>query len=83
MAKQPKQEEKAPVTNTVKDVLDAKGAQSAKNLSQGGNAVKVSLKDNVEVIFTSDYGYIKKGHKQPVSQLAFEIYQKAGVVEKI
>lgn len=68
---------------TVKSVLDKKAEQTVENLSKGGKPVKVNFTNTTEVVFTSDYGYIKKGHKQKVSDLALEMYQKAGVVEKI
>lgn len=68
---------------TVQTVLESKAEQTKKNLSQGGTAVKVSIVNTTEVIFTADYGYMKKGHKQRVSDLALEMYQKAGVVERL
>lgn len=68
---------------SVKEVMQAKADQTVKNLQSGGKAVKISLTNTTNVVFTKDYGFIKAGHKQKVSDLALEIYQKAGVVEKI
>ena len=81
MAKQ--KEEKAQVTTTVQDVLQSKAEQSAKNVLNGKAHVEVSLKGKVSVRFTSDYGHMKKDKVYNVSPLAFDVYQKAGVVEKI
>lgn len=70
--------------NPVQEILDEKGKQSAENISKGGNNVKVSLTNKTKVEFTKDYGkHIKKGHVQEVSDLAFEIYDKAGVIKKL
>lgn len=70
--------------NPVQKVLEQKGKQSAENIAKGGSAVKVSLTKKTLVEFTKDYGkHIKKGHVQEVSDLALEIYEKAGVVKKV
>lgn len=69
---------------TTKDVKQEKAAQSAKNRAAGGKDVEVSVLDTVNVRFTDDFGkHIKKGHEQRMSVLAFEVYDKNGVVEKI
>lgn len=83
MSAKAKKEEKAEVTVTVSDVMQEKGKQSATNIKNGNEAVKVSLTRKVKVRFTKDYGFIKKDATLQVSELAYDIYAKAGVVEKI
>lgn len=68
---------------TVQDVKDSKAAQSKKNRQAGGSDVEISVIDTVNVRFTKDFKEMKKGHSQRVSMLAFEFYDKNGVVEKI
>lgn len=82
MAKR-KEISKAPVNVTVLDVMEEKAEMSAKNRSKGGEDVKVSLTDTVKVRFTSDYGYMRAGQTATISALAFEIYDRNKVVEKI
>ena len=59
------------------------GAKTRDNLSKGGNPVVINLVDKVNVQFTKDFGFMKKGHVQEVSETAYEIYKKAGVIEKL
>lgn len=59
------------------------GAKSKSNLSQGGKEVEVSLTNKTLVRFTKNFGFLKKGHEQEVSDVAYAIYEKAGVIEKI
>lgn len=59
------------------------GAKTRDNLSSGGKAVTVNLIDKTNVKFTKDFGFMKKGHVQEVSETAYEIYKKAGVIEKL
>jgi predicted transcriptional regulator len=80
-----KADEKATVDkNPVQAFFDEKGKETAENLAKQGSPVKISLTNKTMVEFTKDYGkHIKKGHKQEVSDVAFEIYNKAGVVKKV
>lgn len=78
-----KTEKKAEATVNVQDVLQEKAEQSAKNLQGGKEEVKISLTDVIEVRFKRDYGFMKKDQVAHVSSLAFEVYQKAGAVDKI
>ena len=70
--------------NLVEKHFQEKGNQSKENLSKGGKEVVISLINKVNVEFTKDFGdHIKAGHTQEVSETAFEIYNKAGVVKKL
>lgn len=66
-----------------KDHFEKKAAQSKKNKAEGGKNVVIDLVKKVRVRFTQDFGYIKKGHEQDLSETAFEIYNSKGVVEKV
>ncbi|UYW01790.1 hypothetical protein K5I29_02375 [Flavobacterium agricola] len=72
----------ATVTTTVEEVLKEKGAESLKNIRNGKELEKVSLTDKVKIVFTKDYGFMKKDQEATVSALAFEVYSKAGVAKK-
>lgn len=78
-----KVEKKEKTTVDVQDVLQEKAKQSLKNIQNGKEEVKVSLTDNIEVRFKKDYGFMKKDQTATVSELAYEVYSKAGVVDKI
>lgn len=78
-----KKEEKAEITATVSDVMQEKGKQSAINVKNGKDPVIVKLDGKVKVRFKNDYGYMKKGREATISDLAYDVYSKAGVVEKI
>lgn len=70
--------------NIVGDFYEEKGKESLENLQKGGKEVTVSLTNTTEVEFIEDYGqHIKKGHVQAVSDVVFEIYNKAGVIKKL
>lgn len=84
MAKKAKKEEK--LTQDSPDVVgyfEEKAEKAIKAKKDGAQAPKVSLKNTIKVQFTRNYGFIKKGHVQKVSEVAYEMYQKAGVVEKV
>lgn len=81
--KQQAKAEKANVSVTVKDVIEDKAKQSAINVKNGNKNVIVKLDGKVKVRFTSDYGFMKKGKEATISDLAYDVYSKAGVVEKI
>lgn len=65
------------------DVKAEKAEQSKKNAANGGKPVEVSILDTVNVKFKKDFGKMKKGQTYRISQLAYEVYDKNGVVEKI
>lgn len=67
----------------VKDVKLEKAEQSRKNRQAGGTDVVVDVTQKVKVRFTNNFGQMKKGHEQFVSQFAFEVYDKNKCVEKI
>ena len=73
----------AKAKDPVKDHFEAKGKQSKENIANGGSPVIVSLVNKTLVRFTKDYGFMKKGHEQEVSDTALEIYTKEGVIEKL
>lgn len=83
MSTKGKKVEKTEVTTTVSDVMQEKAKQSSVNIKNGKEAVIVKLDGKVNVRFTEDYGFMKKDQEQTVSDLAFDVYSKAGVVEKI
>lgn len=67
----------------VQEAYDKKAEQSRNNLLQGGETVKINMADTTLVRFTKDYGFIKKGHVQRVSDVAYEIYADKKVIEKV
>jgi hypothetical protein len=69
--------------NLAKEHFDKKAEQSKKNKQAGGNNVIIDLVGKVKVRFTKDYGFIKAGHEQFLSETAYEIYADKKVVEKI
>lgn len=83
MSAKEKKVEKTEVTTTVSDVMQEKGKQSAINIKNGKDAVIIKLDGKVRVRFNKDYGYMKKDVEVEVSDLAYEVYAKAGVVDKI
>ncbi len=66
-----------------KEYFEKQGEKSKSNRSAGGKDVEVSLTNKTLVKFTKDHGFFKKGHEQEVSDVAFSIYETAGVIEKI
>ena len=66
-----------------KEHFKKKAEQSKKNLATGGKNVVIDLQKKIAARFTKDFGYIKAGHEQPLSETAYEIYAAQGVVEKI
>lgn len=83
MSAKEKKVEKTEVTTTVSDVMQEKGKQSAINIKNGKDAVIIKLDGKVKVRFIKDYGYIKKDATLTVSDLAYDIYSKAKVIEKV
>jgi hypothetical protein len=69
--------------NPVKEFFEKKGKESTENLAKGGSEATISLVNKVNVEFIEDYGFIKKGHTQEVSESAFEIYNDLKVIKKI
>lgn len=78
-----KTEKKEKTIVNLQDVLQEKAEQSAKNLQGGKEEVKVSLKELIKVIFKEDFRHMKKDQVADISSLAFDFYQKVGVVDKI
>lgn len=79
MAKE-NQEEK---NGIVKEYFDAKGKQSVENRTKGGEDVEINLVNKTTVEFIKDFGFIKKGHVQDVSDVAYDIYNAKGVIKKL
>ena len=75
--------EKEGATNPVQEFFDKKGEESASNLAKGGSEATISLTNKVNVEFIEDYGFMKKGHVQEISDAAFEIYNSLKVVKKV
>lgn len=67
----------------VKDLYDEKGKQSTENRLKGGEDVVISLVNKTKVEFIKDFGQMKKGHVQEVSDVAFEIYDKQKAIKKV
>ncbi len=65
------------------EYFEEQGKKSKENKAQGGKEVEVSLTNKTFVRFTKNHGFFKKGHEQEVSDVAFAIYDKAGVIEKL
>jgi hypothetical protein len=76
-------ETKVSKTITVKDVKQEKADQSKANRANGGADVVVDVLSTVNVKFKKDFGKMKKDKTYRISQLAYEVYDKNGVVEKI
>ena len=73
----------------MKEALDQKKSlvqeffeDKAKEIKEGGSP-KVNLSKIVKVEFTKDFGYMRKGKTQNVSQIAYEIYKKAKCIKVI
>lgn len=75
--------EKNPAAGATQEHFQEQGQKSKENRTNGGEDVKVSLTNKTKVRFTADFGHMKKGHEQEVSDVALAIYEKAKVVEKI
>lgn len=67
----------------IKEHFDKKAEKSKNNRANGGKNVTIDLKKTIEARFTKDFGFIKAGHTQKLSETAFEIYSDQGVVEKV
>lgn len=55
----------------------------AKEAKDNGKDIVISLTNKRKVEFTKDYGFMRIGHTQEVSDQAFEIYNKAGVIKEV
>lgn len=80
---QPEPSDIAAAAGKTQEYYEEQGAKSKHNLSQGGKEVEVSLTNKTLVRFTKNFGFLKKGHEQEVSDVAYAIYEKAGVIEKL
>lgn len=67
---------------TTKDVKADIAEQSKKNRENGGKDVVVSILDTVDVVFTKDFGFMRKNQKARISTLAYETYKRNKCVEK-
>ena len=85
MAEATKTEEKEVATKkgAAQEYYDAQGAKSKENKSNGGEEVKVSLTNKTKVRFIKDFGFMKKGDEQEVSDVALAIYEGKKVIEKL
>lgn len=64
--------------------FEEQGAKSKANRANGGEDVKISLTNKTLVRFTKDFGkHLKKGDEMEISDMAFDVYNKAGVIEKL
>ena len=66
-----------------KEYFDAQGAKSKENRSNGGKEVEVSLTNKTNVRFIKDFGFMREGDVQEVSDVALAIYESKKVIEKI
>ena len=66
-----------------KEYFETQGAKSKENKSSGGKEVEVSLTNKTAVRFTEDFGFMKKGDVQEVSDVALAIYEGKKVIEKL
>ena len=66
-----------------KEYFDAQGAKSKENRANGGKEVEVSLVNKTLVRFTKNFGFMKAGEVQEVSDIALAIYEGKKVIEKL
>lgn len=78
-----KNNEPKPESAGTKEHFNDLAATSKKNKSEGRENVKIDLVKTVTARFTEDFGLLKKGHVQSLSQTAYDIYNKKGVVELV
>ena len=78
-------EENNEAAGLAKEYFEDKGEKSRQNRVNGGNDVVISLTNKNDVKFTKDFGkHFKKGDTlEGISDAAFEIYNKKGVIEKL
>ena len=79
----PEQSDLDKAAGITEEYFDEQGAKSRSNKANGGTEVVVSLVNKTLVRFKENFGFIKKGHEQEVSDVAYAIYDKAGVIEKL
>lgn len=79
----PEQSDLDKAAGITEEYFDEQGAKSKSNKSNGGSEVVVSLINKTLVRFTENFGFIKKGHEQEVSDVAYAIYDKKGVIVKL
>jgi hypothetical protein len=63
--------------------FDELAAKSAENRKAGASDVEIDLHSTHTVKFKKDFGFIKKDAVLTVSDTAYNIYNKAGAVEKV
>lgn len=69
--------------NLAQEHYEEKAEQSRKNKANGGSNVTIDLLKTVKIRFNKAFGYNKAGAEITVSETAYEIYNKAGVIEKV
>lgn len=79
----PEQSDLDKAAGITEEYFEEQGAKSRENKSKGGSEVVVSLTNKTLVRFKENFGFIKAGHEQEISDVAFAIYDKAGVIEKL
>jgi len=81
--------DETPVKNEVAGITNAyykeQGAKSKKLIAEGKTeGVVINLERTTPVRFTRDFGkHMKEGDELSVSDVAYAIYDKAGVIEKL
>lgn len=79
-AEEPVNNEHAGATQAHFEELASKSAENKRN---GGSDVEIDLHLTHQVKFKKDHGFIKKDTVLTISDTAYNIYNKAGAVEKV
>lgn len=75
-----------PLTTDTLDVqghFEEMGEKAKKAKVNGTDAPKVNLTERIKIKFKKNYGHNKAGSVISVSKVAFDLYDKAGVIEKL
>lgn len=78
-----KLEDKSDSTGVTQDFYNEKAAQSLSNRAAGGSDVEISLVDTHTVRFKQDFGFMKKDSVYTISEMAYQVYDKKKLVEKV
>lgn len=65
------------------DFYNEKAAQSKENRLSGGSDVEINLTDTHTVKFKQDFGFMKKDVIYTISEMAYQVYDKKKLVEKV
>lgn len=66
------------------EFFDEKAQQSKDNrLSGNNNDVEISLVDTHTVRFKENFGFMEKGKEYTISEMAYQVYDKKKLVEKV